>query len=125
MDQRGAGGLPCRGEAEQQAGQKSGGGAERDDPFVEGEDHRRWQQTSRNDRGCDGENHRSHTKSQCSTKCREHEALGQDLHDDTAASGTERGAERQLTRASVRARQQQVGDVRTAHEQHEADHAEQ
>ena len=68
---------------------------------------------------------RSHTKSQGSTKCREHEALGQDLHDDTAASRAERGSERQLTRAPVRACQQEVGDVRTAHEEHEADHAEQ
>ncbi len=55
---------------------------------------------------------------------REHDAFGQQLPDDAPAAGAERGPHRQLARAHGRAREQQVGDVGAADEEHESDDAE-
>ena len=55
---------------------------------------------------------------------RQHDALGQQLPDDAPPAGAERRAHRQLARADRRAREQQVGDVGAADQQHESDDAE-
>ena len=56
---------------------------------------------------------------------REHEALGERLADQPAASGAERQPHRDLLLPRRRAAQQQVGDVRARDQQHEADHGHQ
>ena len=54
---------------------------------------------------------------------RQDQALGEQLPRDPSAAGTERRANRQFAAAGRGPRQQQVGDVGAADEQHEADHA--
>ncbi len=54
---------------------------------------------------------------------RNQHALGEQLPDDAAASGAERGANRDLALTHRRARQQQVGDVGARDQQHQADRA--
>ena len=56
---------------------------------------------------------------------REHQALGQQLPDQPAASRAERAAHRELAAPRRAARQQQAGDIGARDEQHEADGAEQ
>jgi hypothetical protein len=59
------------------------------------------------------------------TNDREHQALGEQLPDNTSALGAERGPHGDLTRPPRRSRQQQTGNIRAAQEQHEAQNAQQ
>ena len=124
LRRRELGRLPRRSEAEQQPDEKRGRGTERDHAHVEGERHRRGQQPLRNHRGRDAQNRRADAHSQDAPDRREHQAFGQELADDARPAGAQRRPDRQLTRAHRGARQQQVGDVGAADEQHEADDAE-
>ena len=56
---------------------------------------------------------------------RQHRAFGQQLTDQTPASGTERGAHRQLAIAPQHARERQVGDIRARDQQNQTRRAEQ
>ena len=56
---------------------------------------------------------------------RQQHAFGQQLADDAAAAGADRGADRDLALPAGGADQQQVGDVGAGDQQHEADRAEQ
>ena len=117
--------LPRGNQAEHDAHRQRRGQTEQHDPHVERGRHRRRQQTRRNQRRRGPEDRGADADAQRPAKHREHQALGEQLPDDASALGAERGAHGNLTGARRRPREQQVGDVRTAQEQHEAHHAQQ
>ena len=93
--------------------------------LVEGERNRQRQQTRRNQRRRGLQNRRADRHAEHTAERREHQAFGEQLTDDARSSGAERRSDRELTRPRVGAGQQQVGDVRAAHQQDERDDAEQ
>ncbi len=111
--------------AEHDAHRQRRGQTEDHDPPVECRRHRRRQQARRNQRRRGPEDRGADADAQRPAKHREHEALGEQLSDDASALGAERGPHGDLTGARRRPREQQVGDVRTAQEQHEPHHAQQ
>ena len=56
---------------------------------------------------------------------RQDHAFGEQLANDSSASGSDSGADRDFPPASCRARQQKIGDVRACDQQHEAHRAQQ
>ena len=60
-------------------------------------------------------------EAECAARERQHDALGEQLADDTRAARAERRADRNLVPADVGAHEQQVGDVGTRNQQDEAD----
>ena len=116
--------MPGRREAEEQADEERRASAEGDEAHVERESDRGWQQTLRDQRRRDLKDRRAKRQAQRAADDRQHEALGQQLPDQARPVGTERGPKRQLAAARRRARQEQVGNVGAADEEHERDDAE-
>ena len=121
---REAGRLPRGSETKQHPDDECDRGAQGDDAHVESERHRRGKQVLWNDRGCDAQNRGADAHSQCAADDRQHQAFGEKLAHHPLPASAQRRPYRQFARAYRGACQQQVGDVRAADEQHEADHAE-
>ena len=103
------------------------GGAERDDPRVEGE-----RPTAGGSRSCGNQRRGAAFRIDRAGRQRpgrpaderQQQAFGHELPDDAPPVRAERRPDRQLTRPHRGPRQQQVGDVGAADQQHEADDAE-
>ena len=122
---RGATGrLPGRREAEQEPHRNCRDRAERHDTRVEHQRELSGKQIRRNHRRRSAQDRRTDRHPDDAAQRREHETLRQQLPNDPAPSGAERGTDRELARTRGRPRQQQIGDVATTHQQDEADDAE-
>ena len=90
---------------------------------VKGDRHRVREQPGRDYGRHDGQTRRAHSGTQDAPEQGEDEALGQQLPGDAPPSGAERRPHGQLAGPRARAREQQVGDIGAAHEEDEADDA--
>ena len=113
--------MPRREEAEQQADDQCAARAKSDDAGVESKRHTSRKEAIGDDERGDFEDRHADRRAHDTTEHGEHEAFGEELSDDTPASGAERGPNRELSRANAGASHQQIGHVRTADQKDEAD----
>jgi hypothetical protein len=124
-DQRRAGGLQRRCEAEEQRRQERAAKGEERDARVRRGRQRLRSGVERQHLQQQGPRPPGEGQADGRAGSGQHEALDQPLPHDRVAAGAEREANRHLLLARGAARQQQVGDVRARDQQHQTDHAHQ